>query len=248
MSGRQRRAQNGLAGGQPVIRVIAVHEAGHCVARVLTAGSLGWDAAEVIDYIDSGTLPIATAVASRDHMHGLRSQVVSWGRFLSKPMQEFVATQTRTTRTAKTNAPLGANVDLAPLFAEMRASGIDLDGWFRAKSIVAIFGPMAEAKLTEKPFNELWNSLPAKDDTLGLIRAGTLCGMTLEQIVTATTENVYIAEQQIARPEVWHAINALADNIKPGRMSGRKAAAIVVHALAASEEPAGATAELPSQR
>lgn len=106
---------------------------------------------------------------------------------------------------------------------------------------MAIFGPMAEAKLTERPFSELWNSYPAKDDTLGLIRAGTLCGMTLEQIVTATTENVSIAEQQIARPEVWRAINTLADNIKPGRMSGREAAAIVVRALAASEEPAGAT-------
>ena len=58
----------------------------------------------------------------------------------------------------------------------------------------------------------------------GLIRAGKLCGMTTDQIEEATSENIYIAEQCMARPEVWRAIPALANKLKPGRTSGRVAA------------------------
>jgi hypothetical protein len=115
----------------------------------------------------------------------------------------------------------------------MRAAGIDLDGWFRARSIVAIFGPMAEAKLIERPFNEFWNNSPSKDDQRAVIRAGTLCGMTREQIASAASEIASICEQHMARSEVWHAITTLADNLKTGRMSGREAAAIITRALAA---------------
>jgi hypothetical protein len=233
MNRQQRRAKKALGRSQPVkapvlplLRNLAVHEAGHCVARVLTAASLGWDASEAIQYIDVGSAALATGASQ-----GVRSQVVSWGPFLSKPMQKFVAAREVTT----THPPRPDDSDLALLFAEMRAIGINVDGWFQAKSIVAIFGPMAEAKLLERPFNEVWNNNPSKDDQRGLIRAGTLCGMTREQIATAASQNVTIAEQDMARAEVWDAIITLADNLKPGRMSGREAAAIITRALAAND-------------
>ena len=226
---RQRRAEKAVSRSEPVVRTLAVHEAGHCVARVLTARAVGWDAAEAIEYIEVGSMPVAMG-ADR----GLRSQVVSWGRFLSKPMQDFVAARRPTANPSAGYAPVLDDPDIIPMFAEMRASGIDLDGWFRVRSIVAMFGPMAEAKLIEKPFNELWNSNACRDDALSLMRAGVLCGMTPEQIAASANENVSIAEQNMARPEVWRAITTLADNMKPGRMSGRQAAAIIVRALAVS--------------
>ena len=223
-----RRAEKTLARSQPVVRALAVHEAGHCVARVLTARAIGWDAAEVIEYIDVGSAPISTGAEQ-----GLRSQVVSWGRFLSKPMQEFVVARRPTTGHTTGYAPVLDDPDVIPMFAEMRASGIDIDGWFRVRSIVAMFGPMAEAKLIEKPFNDVWNA--SRDDALGLMRAGVLCGMTPEQIAASSNDNVSIAEQNMARPDVWRAITALADNMRPGRMSGRQAAAIIVRALTATQ-------------
>jgi len=229
MNRRHRRLEDALVRNQPVVRALAVHEAGHCVARVLTASSLGWNAGEVIEYVEVTAAPVATA-SSR----GLRSRVVSWGRFLSKPMQEFVAARRPATARSDEYAPVSDDPDIAPLFTEMRAAGIDLDGWFRAKSIVAMFGPMAEAKLIEKPFSEIWNN-NSKDDALGVIRAGILCGMTPEKIATASNENLSIAERHMGRSEVWRAINTLADNIKTGRMSGRRAAAIIVRALAGTD-------------
>lgn len=233
MSRRQRRAGKALLSSEPVIRTLAVHEAGHCVARVLTANSLGWDASEVIEYIEVSSAPIATGFLSNDIKKGLRSQVVSWGRFLSKPMQELVAAR-RSSHSTGRPTQFGNNVDWPVLFAEMRGAGIDLDGWFRARSIVAIFGPMAEAKLIQRPFHEVWNDSPSKEDARGVIRAGELCGMSPKQVATASGENATIAEQQIARPEVWDAIITLADHLKPGRMSGPDAAAIIVRSLGAS--------------
>jgi hypothetical protein len=243
MNRQQRRAKKALGRNQPVkapghslpiLRTLAVHEAGHCVARVLTAQSLGWDAGEVIECIDVGSAPIAAGM-DQDRKHGLRSQVVSYGRFLSRPMQEFVAARRLMALPRAPDPALGNDAELVLLFAEMRTSGIDVDGWFQAKSIVAVFGPMAEAKLVERPFNEVWNNNPSKDDQRGLIRAGTLCGMTREQIATAAGQNVTIAEQHMSRSEVWDAIITLADNLKLGRMSGREAAALITRALAANE-------------
>ena len=226
----QRRAEKTLAHSQPVVRTLAVHESGHCVARVLTARAVGWNAAEVIEYIEVGSAPIAMG-ADR----GLRSQVASWGRFLSKPMQDFVEAHRPPEERPAGYSPVRDDPDIIPMFAEMRASGIDLDGWFRVRSIVAMFGPMAEAKLIEKPFNEIWNTDACRDDALSLMRAGVLCGMTPEQIAASANESVSIAEQNMARPEVWRAITALADNLKPGRMSGRQAAAIIVRALTTNQ-------------
>ena len=63
--------------------------------------------------------------------------------------------------------PLGNGLDLVPIFAEMRSAGIDFDWWFRAKSIEAISGPMAEAKLTGELFDEVWNGYSSECDVMG---------------------------------------------------------------------------------
>ena len=246
MTQRHRQAGNALLSSEPIIRTVAVHEAGHCVGRVLTAKSLGWPADEVIEYIEVGSAPIATGLFNNNVQQGLRSQVASWGRFLSRPMQDFVPTR-RPYSTLKGVGPIGENVNLVGLFAEMRGAGIDLDAWFRARSIVAMFGPMAEARLTQTPLNEIWNnSGAAKEDERAIIRAGTLCGMSPKRVAAASAENANFVDQQVARPEVWDAIITLADSLKPGRMSGAEAAAIIMRSLGASPDlaPAG---ELPSK-
>jgi hypothetical protein len=236
MNRRDRRAAKAMARNQSVDRVIAVHEAGHCVARVLVAASLGWDPDEVIECIDIHPAPIITGVVSLDGTRRLLSQAVSWGQFLSKPMHEFLAAKMPDTfAAALSGAPLGNGCDLVPIFGEMRAAGIDVDWWFRAKSIESIFGPMAEATLIGKPFEEAWNDYSSEDDKRGILYAGGLCGMTDDQIATATIENVYIAEECMTKPNVWRAISALADSLKYGRTSGRKAAAIITGVLAQSE-------------
>ena len=82
-----------------------------------------------------------------------------------------------------------------------------------------------------KPFEEVWSDYGSNSDIDDIIRAGKLCGMTDEQIEAATDDNVGFAEHYMERPGVWVAILALADSLKPGRMPGRVAAALIERAL-----------------
>jgi hypothetical protein len=202
-------------------RLLAIHEAGHAVARVLTAGSLGWRPEEAILHIDVHMAPSAIG-ASLDGTHQLLSQATTVGPFLSPAMLAFLESK------------MGSETSLAlgrAHFAEMQAAGIDIDGWFRAKSVECIFGPMAEAKLLAKPLDGVLNDQGAEGDVADIFRNGTLCGMTPERIAAAIGETIALAEREMAHSEVWAAILALADALQPGRMDGRTAAAIIVGAL-----------------
>jgi hypothetical protein len=72
---------------------------------------------------------------------------------------------------------LSLNTD-APVSRAVQAVGsIVAKPWFRAKSIEAIFGPMAEARLTGEPFDEVWNGYSSEGDVRDVIRTGRFCGM-----------------------------------------------------------------------
>lgn len=206
---------------QVIDRAVAIHEAGHAVGRVLVSDSLGWRPDEAIAYIDVHEAP-STIGTSLDGRHQLLSQATTFGQFLSRPMHEFLDPKRRT--------PTSLDIT-CEIFAEMRAAGIDIDGWFRAKSIECIFGPMAEAKCLAKPFKDAFDDCSAERDLVDIFRNGTLCGMTPDQIGAAINENIALAEHHMAHPNVWAAILALADALKPGRMEGRTAVAIIAGAL-----------------
>ncbi len=96
---------------------------------------------------------------------------------------------------------------------------------------------MAEAKLIDKPFDVVWNDYSSEDDVASVIKIGKLCEMTADKIAKATQENIHLAEQYMAAPEVWRAILQLADSLKYGRTSGRTAAAMLIPALDLTSHP-----------
>jgi hypothetical protein len=219
MNRRERRAVRARARGQAVDRMVAVHEAGHAVARLLVADSLGWSADEALKYIDIGEQLEPEAAAA------------NYGQFYSRSMLEFL--QTKMSPEA-IDAPR-TGTELLALFSEMREAGIDVDAWFRARSIDILFGAIAEAKLTGRSFIDVWKGDGCMSDVEDLHFAGFLSGIPEEQLAEVIGEHIEIAERYIARPEVWRAILALADKIKPGRMNGRVAVAIITRALGQSE-------------
>jgi len=237
MKRQARRAAKATGRNQKVDRVVAVHEAGHVVGRILVAESLGWSPGEIIFHVDINPAPVAIAVLSFDRTHDLRLQPVTYGQMLSRPMSDFL-----NARNGDKIAAMNEG-DLTPIIAEMRAAGIDVDGWYRAKSIETIFGPMAEAKLLELPFETVWNAYSSENDLRDIVKYGLMSGATPEQIVELLNKNISLAEHYMARPEVWHAVLALADNLRPGRMLGQVAAAIVTGELTrGGSEMAGAPA------
>jgi hypothetical protein len=87
---------------------------------------------------------------------------------------------------------------------------------------------MAEAKLLNKPFEDVWKAETSKDDWRGVLRAGYICGMNLDEIVEETDKSIMIVENLMTtRPELWHAILALADTLKFGSNNGRKAVDVI---------------------
>lgn len=135
MNRHQKRAARVKARGREVDRVTAVHEAGHAVARVLVANSLGWSAHEAIEHIDIDPAPVAMEVGAQKRWLQIMGAVS--GHFLSRPMEEFL--QARMSAEALDARRDGT--EMLALFTEMRAAGIDVDVWFHARSIEIVFGP-----------------------------------------------------------------------------------------------------------
>lgn len=226
MNRKQRRAAKAAARHQLIDPVVAVHESGHCVGRILVAELLGWRADEVINAIDFHPVPIADGELSVDGTRELRSQAITYGMMMSKPMDQFLR-EHFFGRRFKYN-------DIRPLIPDMRAVGIDIDWWYKAKCIETVFGPMAEAKFLEKPFDDVWNSYSSENDMVMLIQYGLLCAMNTGEINEAISQMVCFAEHYVAMPKVWRAIFVLADRLKFGRNDGKWAAEIIVQELEAA--------------
>jgi hypothetical protein len=195
----------------------------------LVAESLGWRADEAINSIELHPLPIAGGKISIDGTRELRSQAITYGMMMSKSMDQFL-------RERLPFAPGGRfeYSEIQSLIPDMRATGIDIDWWYRAKCIEAVFGPMAEAKFLEKPYDDVLNSYSSEDDMGMLAHYGLLCAMNTDEINEAVSQMVYVAEQYIAMPKVWRAILVLADRLKFGRNEGKNAAEIIVRELEAA--------------
>jgi len=170
---------------------------------------LGWRHDEVLNWIEIHTTPVALGVP----------QAITCGPLLSKPMEDYCRVQ-----------GVGRSVD-ARLFADMRTAGLDLTDWFQARCISSVFASLAEARETGRTFDEVMASDAADGDLNDIMRDGDWCGMTMDEIQSAVWENAVLARHYIELPEVWSAVLALADKLRPGTMSGRRATRIVIEAL-----------------
>jgi hypothetical protein len=124
----------------------------------------------------------------------------------------------------------GTNAEKTRVFAEMREAGIDMDAWCEAMCIVCVFGSMAEARLTGRSFDEVWNDYPSEYDRRDANRYCYWCGMTPEQTKVMIGRAIAGAKERIADDAVWAAILALADELKPGRTEGPRAVQIAMRA------------------
>jgi hypothetical protein len=152
-------------------RVVTIHEAGHAVGVILTAPMLGWRDDEVLNWIEIHATPVALGVP----------QAITSGPLLSKPMEDYCRVQ-----------GVGRSVD-PTLFADLRAAGLDLTDWFKARCISSIFGSVAEARATGRTFGAVMASDAADDDLNDIMRDGNWCCLTADEIQSAIRENAVFA-------------------------------------------------------
>jgi hypothetical protein len=235
MNRKERRAAKAKARHQRVEPDIRIHEAGHCVGHVLTAESLGWSTDEAIDHVEIHPAPVGNGTVSHDGTHVLHSQATTFGMTFSRPMEDFFKARLPDKFTGESR--IGWR-EIRQLMPKMSA-GIDVACWFKAKSLQLIFGAMAEAKFLGKPFDEVWNSYNSEEDRTAVREYGWACGMDTDQINQVLGEMLLIAEQDIAQPKVWQAIQAVADSLKFGHNDGQTIVNLIVRELEPDDQPHG---------
>src|SRR5579864_1746192 len=134
--------------GSGLDRVAAVREAGHAVARYLSADLMGFRADQAIDYIDIAP-PFSRP--SLDAKTILAPKAETIGPVYSGPMMDFL----------KTDA---ISQSLTAAVEACKAHGIDVEMWAAVRAFVCMAGAAAEARFTNRPLHEIANGYEWEND------------------------------------------------------------------------------------
>lgn len=185
------------------ISLNAIHEAGHAVARFLTAQKWGYESQEAVAYIEMRRSDAAPTVI------------------------ETSATQHRAI--AATNGPrfpldmmaLAENCDTeAELISKAREAGIDVEDWASVQMSIIVGGIVAEMKATGRA------TIPpgSQADIAEALGVGKAVGWS-----DAETRNAIEAYRQkldglFSEPAIWNGLLTLAKALpQEGKMEGREA-------------------------
>jgi hypothetical protein len=230
MNRQQRRAAKAKGSVGKLERVVAVHEAGHAVARVLVAADFGLPPEAMVAYIDVGT---AQKIGNShfDKSVTLVAQATTYGPTLSAELQSVFDRMVKDLGIASFTKK-----HIVDAIALAKAEGIDVLRWLRARMLISTLASSAEAKHTGRPIQEVWNSLESEDDMSGALEDGVYAGVPNEQIGSFIEEALKRSEAIIQQANVQRAIHALADTLPDqGRLTGRRAVFVINRALAAAD-------------
>ena len=226
MNRHRRRAAKSLSRKVKLDRVVAVHEAGHAVARVLTADDLGLSSETAISCIEVGTgNPMGESIDSKMQLF---SEAVTFGPMLSTDNNDaFKHITAGVPQDQISRQHIAEAVRLA------RSEGADIDKWLRAKLLIAVFASAAEAKHTQKSIRDVWTGYASEDDVRGAFNDGFLAGLsTSEKIEVFVEDAISRATVLIEQPHIQSAIYALADALpNSGKFPGKRAGQIIAKAL-----------------
>jgi hypothetical protein len=166
MNRHQRRTANAKGSAGKLDPVIAIHEAGHAVARVLGAADFGLPAEKMISYIDVGTAEnLGESYFDKSVM--LKSQAVTYGPTLSAGLQAVFDRSTQGMDPSKlTKQHIVEAIKLA------KDDGLDVAPWLRARMLISTLASVAEAKHTGRQVDDVWNSPECEGDLKGAVEDG----------------------------------------------------------------------------
>jgi len=228
MNRHERRASKAQARSAKLSRVTAIHEAGHAVARILTAKDFGIDEAEAVHHIE---IELMNAYgASRDGSMGLLSGAVTYGPRLSFELQQFLGI-------ASNGVPQNqiSESHIVNAFQAAEATGHDISDWLRSRMLIAVFGAAAEAQYTGRDIEDVWNGYEAEADVNTARADGSYPGLSNSQTDDFIAEAINRARYLISQPNVWAAVTSVADNMPDrGKMAGKWVVGLCRSALGGS--------------
>ncbi len=222
MNRHERRAAKARLKKKPLDKVTAIHEAGHAVARILTASELGYAPCDAVDYIECG--PDRHLSHSRTHL--LESQATTKGPMFSADIaenqQDYI----------KGNGGVLTYDDMVNIVAQAKAEGCDIKTWCQTKLAIIAAGPAAEAKYINKPIMEVFESVQCKYDKNDAIGHCLMAGLPKDSIDAMIEGVLATSAETVQHPEIWKAIEAVADMLPAvGRVEGRDVATVVQRAM-----------------
>jgi hypothetical protein len=156
MNRQQRRATRALI-KKNIDPVTRVHEAGHAMGRIFTHPLMNWP----IDELD---LRIELGIVREVRADRVLFNNVTYGHLFSSDMA-LVFCQLR--------PDIGAEATTKATqedFDAMRAAGCDLKVWLFARCVIELGGPVAEAKYTGEPIQDVLDKWELSDDVADLHR------------------------------------------------------------------------------
>ena len=230
MNRKQRRAE--LASARKRIRkidhVVAVHEAGHAIGRYLTANEMGYETETSISCIEVAKPPKELGLSRDGRMFSV-PQATTYGPLLSADMNDYSGAIT---------AETGVKLDnLTQVITSAREAGADVSSWIKARALIALLGPLAEADYTDLPASEVMKSYECEDDTASIIRDGMAAGLSSDEISKLIDDATKRGLEFLRDPLIYDALNRLAAEIKRGRtIDGSKAVQIINGCLTPKNE------------
>jgi hypothetical protein len=216
--------------------IVAVHEAGHAIAKVLAAEELGYSINEAIDRIEIGVGE--TLGRSVDGRMITRSQAVTYGPTFSRDIDEasFEFKQTYLSgRAGDVTLEGREQLEYSSKLVELgRAAGANIGKWFRARVFDAVSGSMAEAIFSKRAFYDVWHGYEAESDEFNVVRDAVWAGIGTDEIKATIRRMAVLSFCVMERPEVWAAVLALANKVPAvGTMKGVEAVAIIAGVIPA---------------
>jgi hypothetical protein len=191
--------------------IVAIHEAGHAVARVLSIGRAGITAENAIRWIDmTQGSPHCSVFSLPLGIPGVKEAGERAG--------------------IKEGGPEPTSKQwLTVLFPAM---GIDPLEWARVQLFELAAGAAAQARFSGLPFAMVWYSNGCSDDRQSVWKSCQTIGLNEQEAVQLFKERSEDANVAMARPNVWRAVLTLAEQLpSTGRMPGSSAVAVVQRAL-----------------
>lgn len=202
-------------------RIIAVHEAGHAVGRLLTAKDMGYSLHQAVHSIEVGGGP---DWLGSDGLMELRSQAICYGPAMSLELHAALRGGFRDVRSMK----------LADVPDFLSRSGVEIAARrasAQAKLLIIAMGPAAEARETQHSWETVFNDIACVADREACWREARIAGFSDDEFADVLRQVRSKAEEYLAMPGVWRAVDAVARNLKK-TLSGQKIAQLAAPHLA----------------
>ena len=115
------------------------------------------------------------------------------------------------------------NEHLLAVIAEALRAGANVDHWTWARIVIALAGPIAEAKASGKSLDDMRDQAECKNDWDDAQRTGFLSGLSADKIHSIFTYAAASLEKYFGNPDVWRTLMVVAASLpEDGTVEGSR--------------------------